>query len=256
MVTAITTTTTTIPATTGATTTHPATTTSSSTGASSGASTISSAAPESKSCSEQISAWVASVVNSVRGCLANLWWIGHWFETTPEPVTNPVTTNPLPTTTTTTWTDVEIVAMIRGQFQAPPVSTTAGTTVAAPGVPLPDVVAYTLNLFRGITSPVCKMEAFQAVLVATNSTEEIAKQFYEALPDGTSGVEASKAAFRAHIYAANHNNDEGHGIGFGEFIIYSPRVRSDLTSLAATNLTNALRTAASSSVASTSGATA
>ncbi len=230
MTTAITTTTV---STTATTTTAASTTAPASTGVSSVASSIASSAPAaSQGFSAQISAWIASVADAIRGCLATLPLIGGWFEKNTPAITTTTasTTTPL----TTRWTDAELVNMIRGQFVVAP----ATTTIA---VPAADIVNYTLNLFGQIQSPVSKMEAFQAVLGAVNSTDDIARQFYGALSDGTLGgpLEASKTAFREQIWIANGRADDGHGAGYGDHMI-AHAIRGPLAQQAAQNLRNLL----------------
>ncbi len=143
--------------------------------------------------------------------------------------------------------DAELLGMIRGQFVAAPATTP---------VPAADMVAYALARFQEIQSPVVKMEAFETVLSAVNSTDDIARQFYQALPDGTPGaVEASKSALRYHIWLANGRNDEGQGANFGHHIITTAIRTRPLTMQASQNLRAALGAAATTTSGTTSSST-
>lgn len=90
-------------------------------------------------------------------------------------------------------------------------------------------VVEALDDFRQIQRPHIKIDAFDWVLSAHNSTDEIAMQFYNALPEDL------KRKFREAIYIANGRNDENHGIGFGEHII-ATNIRGALSRQAAGNL--------------------
>jgi hypothetical protein len=196
--------------------------------------------------SAQISAWIASAVEAVRDCLAKLPFIGSWCERS-TPVSTTTTIAPAPTTIV--YTDAEIVAMIRGQFVPVPGTGSTGISI---GVPPADVVDYTLGLFAQIVSPVAKMQAFEAVLGANNSTLEIARDFYERLSDGaltdaqlTAGTrEASKQSFRYQMWrdnagAGGHGSSvydgHDHGAGFGDHMIYHA-IRSPLAQQAVRNV--------------------
>lgn len=226
-------------------------TTSTTAGISTATSSISSAA-DNQGFSAQISAWISSVMDTIRNCLSKLPLIGSWFEkATPATTTSTTST----TTTTTTWSDAELLAMIRGQFVAAG-GTTSTTTIAAPAA---DVVAYALNNFNQIQSPVTKMDAFLAVLSAVNSTDDIARQFYNGLPEGTPNVEASRSAFRNHLWIANGRTSViggvDQGMGFGDHII-GTAPRGPLAQQAAQNLRAALAAAAVTTSTSTSTSTA
>lgn len=215
----------------------------------SGASSIASAAPAAtQGCSAQISAWFASCIDAIRGCLAKLPLIGSWFDNSASATTTTPGTSSTLGTSTTTWTDADLVRMIAGQFVS--AGPTTGATVA---VPAADVVNYTLTLFGQIQSPVAKMEAFGAVLGAINSTDDIARQFYGALPEGTIGtLGASRSSFREYAWIANGRNDNGHGPGYGDHVVQH-EIRTLLAQTAVQNLRNALATAASSTGTSTTG---
>lgn len=240
------------------TSTVPPTTTTAPQGVSSGGSSITPAAPaESPGYCAQISAWWANVCASIRSFLASIPLIGDFFKdstpATSTPGTTTGTTTPgttTPGTAPTTWTDAERVNMIRGQFVPAP-ATTATTTVAA--TPSAYIADYTINLFRQIQSPVSKMEAFQAVLVAQNSTDDIARLFYNVLPEGTitagrADLGATKQCFKEYIWRANARGphepgfDNGLGANYGDHMI-ATAIRGPLPKQAAQNLLNAIAAA-------------
>ncbi len=108
------------------------------------------------------------------------------------------------------------------------------------GIPAVDQVAYLVAQIANITAPAAKMEAFEAVLVAQNSTDDIARQFYAALPaDNQNG-------FKGQMYAENGNSSvragRDHGAGFGDYMVHH-EIRSDHAKLAAANYRAALLTA-------------
>lgn len=243
MATSVTTTTAAPVTTTTATTT--ATATATATGLST-ASTLTSAAPaQSSGFSATISSWVSSVVDAIRNCLAKLPLIGSFFATA-----QPVTTTAVTTTAaaTTTPVDADYVNMIKNVFVAAP--GTGATTTAA--VPSADVVAYALDCFNRIQAPAAKMEAFQAVLAAANSTDGIATQFYGALDA------AQQTAFRSEIWVANGRSSidatgVNRSVGFGEHIVATD-IRGALAQQAIRNVIANLA-AATSTTASTATST-
>lgn len=190
--------------------------------------------------STQISAWVASVVDAIRACLARLPLIGGWFEVTP-PVTTTTPTTPVPPPRVQ-YTDAENLNMVVAQFPRPSTTTQATPPATPPVTPNPQTVDYVVNeVFNRIASPAIKMQAFEAVLTAPNSTDAIARQFYDALPAGTDGViEASKATFKHYIWLANGSSDEGRGIGYGEHMVSPANIRHLRCQQAAHNLSAAL----------------
>lgn len=135
--------------------------------------------------------------------------------------------------------------MIRGQFVTGPASTP---------VPAADMVTYALDRFNEIQSHAVRMEAFETVLRAVNSTDDIARTFYNALPEGTGIVEASKSAFRRYIWEANGRNDAGHGANYGDHII-ATAPRGPLALQAAQNLRTALAAAATTTSSTTTTST-
>jgi hypothetical protein len=236
---------------TAAVTTASSTAGSAPTGLSSVSSSIASSAPaSSQGCSAQIGAWFASCIDAIRGCLAKLPLIGSWFEkSTPVTTTIPSTTSSV--AVSTGYTDAQLLNMISGVF-APAASTSTSSTVAVPDAA---IVTYVLGLFGQIQSPVVKIEAFQAVLGAINSTDDIARQFYDALPEGTIGVvEASRSSFRERVWISNGNSStyggHDHGAGFGDFIVYNA-IRSPLAQTGAQGLRTALVAAATTTGATT-----
>jgi len=202
--------------------------------------------------SGQISACIASIFETIRGCLARLPCIGYWFESTPvTTITPPVT---IPNPTTIGWTDAQLVSMIRGAFPSVSAVSAITSTTTVPVIPPPDMVNYLLSLFGQIQAPDAKIDAFHSVLDASNSNDGIAKQFYDALPEGTGvPVEASKSAFRHQIWAANGSsvyNGHDHGPGFGDHIVYGA-IRGPLAQQAAINLRTALIAARTASTTRT-----
>lgn len=229
--------------------TVPTTATATPAGVASTPSTITSAAPapaeSSKGFCAQISDFVARVIDSICNFLGKIpSTIGSWFTKS----ASTASTNQNTTTSTTTsapaasWTDQERVEMIRQMFVPVPETTTAGDTAVA--VPAQDMVEYALELFRGIQSPIEKMMVFNAVLTANNSTDAIARQFYDALPPGTAGhLEASQTSFRECIWHANGNSSMHdrieYGMRFGEHII-DTAIRGPLAQGAADDLLHVL----------------
>ena len=219
------------------------TTSSTSAGVGATASSISSAA-DNQGFSAQISAWVSNCVDSIRKCLAKLPLIGYWFDKGATPATTTTTT------TTTTTADADLLTMIRASFVAAPA---AGA--AAPAVPDAAGVNYLLGLFAQIQSPVVKMGAFHSVLSAANSTDDIARQFYNSLPEGTAGTtEASKNSFKHQLWVSNGRNDNGMGVGFGDHILNNAP-RGPLALQAAQDLRTALAPATTTTSTTTTSTT-
>ncbi len=90
-------------------------------------------------------------------------------------------------------------------------------------------LAEALNVFRQIQGPFYKAKAFERAIIAQNSTDDAARQFYNALPDQL------QRDFREQIYIANGRNDNNHGIGFGEHIV-ATEIRGVLARTAAEHL--------------------
>jgi hypothetical protein len=87
-------------------------------------------------------------------------------------------------------------------------------------VPSPDLINTVLIPFQKCRSPEVKMEAFCDVLQATNSTDDIARQFYKALPEGKIGkLDASRTLLRHYIWLVNSQSDNGLSLGFSEHAI-------------------------------------
>jgi hypothetical protein len=125
----------------------------------------------------------------------------------------------------------------------PPLAAIISTT-AAPIVPPAAIVTSLLQLFGEINSPAAKIEAFQVVLEASNSTDDIARQFYDTLPEGDGTSAASKSSFRRHVWLGNNGGDSvynghDHGAGFGDHIVWHA-IRGPLAQQAARNLHAAL----------------
>ncbi len=203
------------------------------------ASSLSSAA-ENTGFSAQISGCFSSMWQSLKSCIN--WLTCGWLCPT-DPVTTPVTVPVAPPVSTLS--DQELLAMIRGQFVTAPVTTP---------VPAADMVTYARDRFNEIQSPVVKMEAYETVLRAVNSTDDIARTFYDALPEGTGIVEASKSAVRRFIWEANGRNDAGHGANYGNHMI-ATAPRGPTAQQAAQNLRTALAAAATTSTSTTTTST-
>jgi hypothetical protein len=72
---------------------------------------------------------------------------------------------------------------------------------------------YVLDNFRQLRTPLSKMEVFNTILNATYVTDDIARQFYENLP------EEMQNEFKRQIWIANNEQDNGHGIGYGDYVV-------------------------------------
>lgn len=174
-------------------------------------SSITSAAPvnaPSTGFSAQISAWVTSVVDAIRNCLAKIPGLG--FLSTAPVVTPPVVTPPVVTP------DVA-VANVKAIFDL-----STDNTVPARPVPASDLVVYALSRFGAIATDANKIDAFAAVLGARNTNAGIARQFYDALPANL------QQAIQAKMHLANVVNGNpssvfngvDHTFGFGAFMIH------------------------------------
>ncbi len=160
--------------------------------------------------STTLRSWISTVLDAIRNCFSRFPIIGPWLASSPTPLP------PVVPPATTIISDADYVRMIKNVFVEVPASATA--TAAPVVVPGDDVVAYVLDCFNHIHDVEPKMQAFQAILTAPNSTDVHARQFYDALN------ETAQTAFRAQIYTANGNSDVdtdgvSYGIHFGEHII-------------------------------------
>jgi hypothetical protein len=184
--------------------------------------------------------WVASVWNAIRSCLAKLPGIGSYFES--------AATTTSSTAVTTAVLDTDLRDLIFAHFLAPIVTTTAGTS-SSTGLDAA-LIAYYKSLLVQIQSPLAKMQAFHRVLVATNSSNAIAFEFFNALPA------PMQDAAKGHIYAANGNssvfNGHDHMGGFGDYMVNNQIdhlvVRNGIAAYVA-----ALQAAASSSTGASGG---
>lgn len=245
-------TTSTTPVTTAATTaatSAPATTaatTAASTGLSSVSSSMSSSTPApSQTFCEMLGSWISGAIDAIRSCLSHIPLIGKFFEKS-TPVTSTATstgTTPLPSM------DQQIVNLFKAEFIAGPVA--PGATPAA--TPAADRIAYLLAQMALITAPAAKMEAFEAVLVAQNSNQAIAKQFYDALPA------VNQDGFKGELYVANGNSDVrgtvSHGFGFGDHMVFNELI-SDTSKQAAAHYRAALLATPATTTATTTATTA
>jgi hypothetical protein len=100
--------------------------------------------------------------------------------------------------------------------------------------PSGSVVSYALNSFNLIQNPAAKMDAFVSVLGASNTTDAIARGFYEALPGDM------KDQFKSHIYEQNGGNNEGHGFEFGDYVVEN-KILGNLSIQAARHYRDKLR---------------
>jgi hypothetical protein len=219
-----------------------------------GSSISSSGAAANQGCSAQISAWVAGFFDAIRSCLATIPCIGNWFANAATTTGSTTSSGSTTSGSSTTWTNPEIVAMIRGVF-VPASGITTGQ--ASPAVPAADVVAYTLGLFGQISTPAAKIEALQTVFGAINSTDDIAKQFYNALPEGAltedqlnnNEREATRKSLRREIWEANGRvttwGTHAYNLNFGDHIINNV-TRGPLVQQALHNLRNRLAASGSS----------
>lgn len=166
----------------------------------------------------RFSTWISNVVDFFRRCLAKLPLIGRLFanEQVIEPSPTPQTAASSPSCATP---DQSRYSDICRKFidTRPPVgaarafgirsfwenvcSTPAGQCqMLVLRSPTQDEVNETLERFREIQEPYYKVLAFQTVVVAENSTDDFAGQFYQALPNDL------KAEFHGHIGARDAND--------------------------------------------------
>jgi hypothetical protein len=222
-------------------------------GASSLGSTISPAvAPTTDSSwSAQISACIANIFKAIQGCLAKLPWIGSWFESTNSQVVPP----PIPQLQQgqqAPMTNTELYNTIITQFI--PHSAQQATGTSPPILPTGDVLNYILDLFNQITDPSFKIAVFQHVLNAANASDDIVRQFYNRLPEGTftdaqlrAGYrEVSRNSLKFEIFIANSAPNGSsvyqgvdYGPDFGDHII-AQAIRGPLVRQAALNIVNSL----------------
>lgn len=94
--------------------------------------------------------------------------------------------------------------------------------------PLPPQIDLLLDQFRQIQDPFYKMAAFRLTIVAINTTADIARQFYDALPDPL------KAEFRANICLVNGQEvDPNDGIQYATRFGGEHAIARNIRSLAA-----------------------
>jgi hypothetical protein len=161
---------------------------------------------------EQISTWVTTAVNWIRDRLSALPWIGPLFaREAQEPQTQELNDQD--------HFDVISVFFVRSNFP----------------VPSRIEVEVALEEFSEIRSPLYKAKAFHRVITATNSTDEIAKLFYDALPQDLQNE------FKSLAYGVNGSSimdGHDHREGFGDYVVHH-RIRSNVARTAANALVNA-----------------
>lgn len=181
------------------------------TGIAGSGSSISSAAPANSTStgfSATISAWISSVVEAIRNCLAKVPGISSFFATTPAGTPPPGPQVALPDIALT-----NVKAIF--DLQTDP-------AIAVRPTPANDLIVYALSHFNAIATEADKLDAFAAVLSARNTNPGIAKQFYDALPPNL------RHAIQAKMHIANEVNGQpssvfngtDHTFGFGAFMIH------------------------------------
>jgi hypothetical protein len=177
-----------------------------------------------------ITDFVVRIVDAVRNCLARFPIIGPFFAI--EEVA-PITTSAAAITTPPRPTNAELVTQLYTVFpnaNGRP-STGPRTLLAVNALPAPEpgVVIRALDAFRLITDPAAQMEAFQIVLQADNSTDDIGRQFYNQLSP------EMQRQFREQIWIANNRHDAGMGAAYGDLVV-AHFIRSSLGQQAAAAL--------------------
>ncbi|GEM_PF-6249829 len=201
-------------------------------GVSSVASSIASAstADPQTTASGGVCAWVYSIIEGLRNCLAKLPLIGRFFETGSTSISSVTSSSVNPHAAA----DALLINVIKSIFKQTPAAS-SGITVVAPLIPGADLVNLARDQFNGIQTPAAKWEAFGIVLNADNSTVPIIKEFYNAL------TPEMKEEFKGEMYRQNGNsrfNGVDHGIGFGEFMVHH-QIRSPLAKSAVAHLQGA-----------------
>jgi hypothetical protein len=203
------------------------------------------AAPADPGCWARMCGWVTSIWESIRGCLANLPLIGSWFApaaapapgtgaapgstgSTAAPGTAPAPGGAAPVVLAPTDADIARIHRIQGVFFTAE-EITAGASNALPGA---DVLQFAMGNFRGITTPIAKMEAFRHVIHAGNVTDAVVREYYNALPRNLQN------AFKGEMHAVNRSSTFGgrdHAMGFGDHMI-NHAIRHQVAQTAAANL--------------------
>ncbi len=93
-------------------------------------------------------------------------------------------------------------------------------STATPDIPVPqnDVIAFALNHFNKIQYPVHQLEVFSAILGAVNSTDSIAKQFYDGLPIRIQNEFKRMLWMNNGCSSVRAGHD--HGAGFGDYMVH------------------------------------
>ncbi len=159
--------------------------------------------------SAAISAWVSSVVDAIRNCLAKIPGLGFLSTATTQQVATQQVAAPAAP-------DVA-VANVKAIFDL-----STDPNLAVRPVPANDLVAYALARFGAIVTDADKLDAFEAVISARNTNPGIARQFFDALPQNM------QDAIKAKMHIANVVNGQpssvfngqDHTFGFGAFMIH------------------------------------
>lgn len=195
--------------------------------------TTSDAAPASDGFCAKISAWVSSIVEGIRNCLANLPLIGSFFGSTTATSaqsTGATSVDPL------ALADANLVNILRSIYKPAPeaASSAASVTVTLPAVPGDDIQNFVMGQFNGIQTPAAKWEALAVVLSACNSTDAIGQQYFTAL------APEMQDQFKGEMYRVNGSSvfpagGRDHGAGFGHYMV-AHQIRSDVAIQSAQNL--------------------
>jgi len=188
-----------------------------------------------------ISAWVSSVVEGIRNCCAKIPLIGPCF----EPSGSVSSTQPASSTVVDplALADINFVTIIKAIYKQPPAAATTGSAATGPvyvppAVPAGDLQTFSMDQFNAIQTPAAKWEALANVLSASNSTDAIGRQYYQAL------TPAMQDQFRGEMYRHNCGSvfpappatgGVDYGFGFGGHMAYH-QIRSPLAIQAARNL--------------------
>ena len=203
------------------------------------------AAPADPGCCARIWAWVTSIWESIRGCLANLPLIGSWFApATPPPGGGtapgsggaapgaPTGAGAAPTAAPAiaapTEADVARLHRIQGVFFTAE-EVTAGASNALPDAGL---LAFAMGQYRGMETPFAKMAAFRHVLHAGNVTDAVVRDYYNGLPRNLQN------AFKGEMYNVNGSSTFGgtdHIHRFGDHMV-NHAIRHQVARTAAANM--------------------
>jgi hypothetical protein len=154
------------------------------------------------------------VINSIRDCLSCLPLIGHWFKR--EAAVS--STTEVTSTLTQPINDDVLLAAIEGFFPAPGQQSAQSSSTTAIASALVDVAK---DQFVAISSPLIKMKAFRQVMVSTNATDDIRKDFFRALPvEMQNAVKTHIWDLTPHDVQLANRDGNGHEHGYGDYIVY------------------------------------